>query len=121
MKILLVEDNQILSQALKDKMEQEGLNADAAFNGQEGWDMLQKDEYSLIVLDIIMPIMNGFELLEKIKADDRFKKIPVMIASNLGQDEEIKKGKDLGANAYFIKSNIQLNDLIEKIKEMLPN
>ena len=88
-----------------------------ASNGVKAMEIIKKDKPDLILLDLVMPDKDGFEVLEDLKLDDEFKKIPVIILSNLGQDSDVKKGKELGAIDYMIKANYSMKDVIAKVKE----
>jgi len=80
---------------------------------------VNKKSPDLIVLDLVMPLKDGFETLKELKADDRFKNIPVIVVSNLGQEDDIKKAKTLGAIDYFVKANISLNEMVDIVKKHL--
>jgi DNA-binding response OmpR family regulator len=117
--ILLVEDDTFLSSMYKTKLEIEGYQVYAALNGESGLKMAQEKKPNLILLDIILPKMNGFEVLEKIKSDKNLKHIPVIMLTNLGQKEDIKKSFKLGANEYLIKAHFLPSEVIEKVKKFL--
>jgi len=116
--VLVVEDDQFITNAYKYKFEEAGFDVKIAYNGEEALDLLKKNIPDVIILDIIMPVKNGFEVLSEIKKDKKLSKIPVIVATNLGQEEHIKKAMDLGANEYIVKSELSLNDLVSKIKSM---
>lgn len=115
--ILVIEDDQFLAKVYLAKLQKEGYGVRIAYDGQEGLDELNKKAPDIILLDLILPNMDGFEFLEKIKQEDKYKKIPVIILSNLGQDEDIKRGKKLGADDYFVKANTPLKEIVEKINQ----
>ncbi len=115
-KILLAEDDKFISRAYKDGMERAGFEIIIALDGAEAIKKIKSENPDLILLDLIMPEKNGFEVLEEIKMDDELKNIPVVILSNLGQDSDIEKGKALGAADYLIKSNLSMKEVIEKVK-----
>jgi len=118
--ILLVEDDKFLSTLLKNRMEKDGLSVVHASDGEEAINILRtSSKPSLILLDIILPKKNGFEVLEEIQRDSEFNKIPVIIISNLGQDEDMSKGKDLGAFAYYVKAKMSIDDLVAKVKSFI--
>jgi DNA-binding response OmpR family regulator len=119
MKILIAEDDSFLGNAYKMKLTKAGHELQLAADGEAALKKLESFTPDVIVLDLIMPNIDGFGVLEKVKADDRFKNIPVIVASNLGQEEDIKKAKKLGANDYVIKSDLSLNQLIEKITALV--
>ncbi|MGB9598267.1 MAG: response regulator transcription factor [Minisyncoccales bacterium] len=116
-KILIIEDDKFLAQLLKKKLEEEKLEVVIAPNGEIG--LKNAPETNLIILDLLLPEMDGFEVLKKLKENENTKKIPVLILSNLGQREEIKQGLELGAVDYLVKANFTPREIIEKIKLLL--
>lgn len=119
MKILIVEDESFLLDLYQIKLEQAGFEVVKAGNGNEGVSLARLEQPDLILLDILMPEIDGYEMLAKIKSDPKTKKIPVIIFSNLSQKEEIEKGLKLGASDYIIKTSITPAQLEEKVKEFL--
>ena len=101
-KILIIEDDVFLNELMAKKLIEEGFDVIKAVNGEEGLEMAQQERPDLILLDLILPGMDGFEILEKIKEEPETSAIPVIILSNLGQREDIEKGFDLGADDYLI-------------------
>ena len=118
-KILIAEDEEFLIDAYTVKMQRENFDIGIARNGEEALKLVKEFHPDLILLDLIMPIMDGFQVLAKLQKDENDKKIPVIIASNLDQDASVKKGLALGAKDYYIKSNISINELVEKCKKYL--
>ncbi len=118
-KILLAEDDKFISKAYQDGLGRAGFKVIAAYDGNEALKKAREEKPDIVLLDLIMPEKNGFETLEEIKADNDLKNIPIIILSNLGQDSDIQRGRDLGANDYLIKSNFSIKEVIEKIKESL--
>ncbi|MFH1047098.1 MAG: response regulator [Patescibacteria group bacterium] len=118
-KALIVEDDLLLSKALSSKLEQEKFEVLMAKNGQEALAMAKEHSPDIILLDLMLPVMNGFEVLSNLKLDAQLKSIPVLILSNLGQAEEIKRGEGLGADGYLIKSDVSLKTVVEKVNELL--
>ena len=104
--ILLVEDDQFLSVLLKNRLVQEGFNVLLAVTGDEALKILETNKPNLILMDIILPAKSGFETMEAIIADPKYGRVPIMIISNLGQDSDIARGKQLGAVEYFVKAQI---------------
>src|SRR3989344_7909694 len=102
-KILLVEDDQFLSLLLKGRLEKEGFMVVQAFDGEQGLNLAKTEKPDLIVLDLIMPKLSGFEVLETISGDPQLRAIPVVVATNLGQESDIQKIKSLGVVDYFVK------------------
>jgi len=118
-KVLLVEDDQDLQEMLQIKLGGWGFSVQIAGTGKAALKAMKEDDFSLIILDILLPEMDGLMVLEKMKKDDDFKDIPVLVFSNLGGDTEIQKAKDLGADEFLIKSETNLNVLVDKMKKML--
>src|SRR3989344_7916701 len=115
--ILVVEDDVFLSSLLVSRLQQAGLNVQKAMTGEEALEMLRGGTVpSLILLDIILPQKSGFEVLEEIQADPNLQKAPVIITSNLGQESDIQKGKELGVVDYFVKAQTPIEQLVAKIK-----
>ena len=119
-KILIVEDEEFLSDMYKIKFEQAGYNTVIARDGLEGFELAKKELPDLILLDLILPILDGFKVLAKLRAESSTKKIKVFILSNLGQSDEINKGMKSGADGYFIKANLTPSQLLEKVEKILP-
>jgi len=119
-KILLVEDDQFLGPLLKARLEKDGLAIVWVKNADEAFMALKKERPDLILLDIILPDKSGFEALAAVKADPQMVGAPIVILSNLGQEEDIAKGKQLGASDYLIKADYpSIDDLVVKIREFL--
>ncbi|MGB2762498.1 MAG: response regulator [Minisyncoccales bacterium] len=116
-RILLAEDDKFISRAYKDGLERAGFEVIIASDGVEAVNKIKSEALDLILLDLIMPIKNGFEVLSEIKMMDHdLKKISVVILSNLGQDSDVEKGKALGAVDYLIKTDFSMKEVIEKVK-----
>jgi DNA-binding response OmpR family regulator len=118
-KIFLVEDDPFLSALLKSRLTKEGFDVIHVKDGEEAVNLLRDIKPDIILMDIILPRKSGFEVMEEMKADPQISNAPVMIISNLGQDSDIQRGKELGAVEYFVKAKISIDELIEKIKEFL--
>jgi len=118
-RILLAEDDKFISRAYNDGLTKAGFIVILAYDGVEAVDLADREKPDIILLDLIMPRKNGFEVLSVLKADAGTKDIPVIILSNLGQETDIQKCKDLGAVDYLIKSNFSLKEVINKIKKYL--
>ncbi|MEK7586598.1 MAG: response regulator [Patescibacteria group bacterium] len=118
-KILLAEDDKFLSIALGDKLEREGFIAIKAPNGLEALGLIRSEKPDLILLDLIMPQRTGFQVLEELKKDAELAKIPVVVLSNLGQEPDREKAKALGAVDYLVKSDVQMGEVVEKLKTYL--
>ncbi len=120
--ILLVEDDQFLSSLLKNRLTREGFTVFHADSGPAAIEILKTTRPDLMLLDLILPEKSGFEILEEIKSDPRLqgtKSIPVIITSNLGQESDLAKGKDLGVVDYFVKARISIDEIITKIRKIL--
>ncbi len=118
-RILLVEDDKFLSTALADKLAREGFTVTKAVNGEEALAKVRLARPDLVLLDLIMPQKTGFEVLAELKLEPSTKDIPVIVLSNLGQEVDIKKAKDLGARDYLVKSDVEMKTVVEKIKAEL--
>ena len=116
-KILLVEDELFLSSLLQMKLEQEGFQIERAKDGEEAIQILETFMPDLVLLDLILPKKNGFEVLESMKQNPRFANIPVIIISMLGQDSDIARGKSLGVIDYIVKARLSVDELVNKVKD----
>lgn len=116
-KILIVEDEKSMAKAMRLKLNKENFKARAVFNGEEALQAIEKEKFDLIILDLMMPKMNGFEVLQKLK--ERNNKTPVIVASNLSQEEDAIKVKKLGAVDFFIKSNTPIKELVNSVEKIL--
>lgn len=115
-KIVLIEDDETLAEVLYAELNEAGFEVFPAFDGREGLKQVREKRPDLVLLDIILPEMNGFEVLEEIKKSPDTEKIPVIILSLLGEDEDIKKGLKLGASDYIVKSSHAIAEIVEKVK-----
>jgi DNA-binding response OmpR family regulator len=113
--ILIVEDDKFLRELIAQKLKKEGYNVSEAIDGEEGIKKIKEEKPDLIVLDLILPGIDGFEVLSRMMADKELAKIPVIILSNLGQREEIERGLKLGAKDYMIKAHFTPREIIDKI------
>lgn len=118
-KVLIAEDDHFLAKIYKIKFAKEGINADIATDGNEALEKIREQKPDLVLLDLVMPGKDGFEVLEELQSDKTLKKIPIIVLSNLGQEEDIAKGKSFGIVDYFIKSDISIHDIVKKVKEIL--
>ncbi len=116
-KVLLIEDDVFIGGLLQLKLEQSGFEVERALDGEQGFEMIESFQPEIILLDLILPKRSGFELLEMMKQDPRFSKIPVIITSNLGQDSDVERGKTFGVIEYIVKNKLSLEDLVTKVKE----
>jgi DNA-binding response OmpR family regulator len=120
-KILIVEDEAFLLDMYKIKFKQEGFEVISAVDGNEAIKTAKTEEPDIVLLDILIPEIDGFEVLKELKEDPATKSIPVLIFSNFSQKEEIEKGLSLGAVDFFVKTNYTPAQVLEKIKDILIN
>jgi DNA-binding response OmpR family regulator len=118
-KILVIEDDKFLKKIYQTKLTLEGYLPILASNGSEGLEAIKNEKPDLVLLDLIMPVKTGFEVLEEINKNKNYKSIPIIVASNLGQDDDQKRVMELGARDYIIKSDTTIQGIINKIKELL--
>jgi DNA-binding response OmpR family regulator len=118
-KILIVEDDKFLRELITKKLKDEGYETVGAGDGEEGLDKAKKESPDMVLLDLILPGIDGFEVLSKIKDDTALSSIPVVILSNLGQREEVEKGLKMGAVDYMIKAHFTPGEITEKVKTVL--
>lgn len=118
-KILVVEDETFLVKIYSVKLKKEGYDVTLATDGEEAIKMAAETKPDLILLDLILPKLNGFEALEEIRKNASLKKTPVIVLSNLGQEEDIKRAESLGATDYLVKANFSIQDVVSKIKTVL--
>lgn len=118
-KILVVEDDKFLRELITQKLSREGYNVKEAVDGEDGVVKVKKENPDIILLDLILPGIDGFEVLAKIKEDSETKNIPVVILSNLGQREDVERGIKLGAVDFLIKAHFTPGEIIEKIEKIM--
>lgn len=117
-KIVLVEDDQFIVDMYKIKLAPD-FDLRVAVDGQDGLDLIRQFKPDLVLLDIILPRLDGFEVLEEIKKDPELKDIPVLLLTNLGQRDNIRRGLRLGALDYVIKAHYTPGEVAEKVKQVL--
>ena len=115
--ILIVEDEKPLAHALALKMEHEGFAVHIALNGGEGMKEALTGKYAITLLDLIMPDIDGFTILQAMQ--EKGVKTPIIVLSNLGQDEDRERAKKLGATDYFVKANTPISEILRKVKSLL--
>lgn len=118
-KILIIEDEPVLQKTLSTALEQEGYEIKNAVDGEIGLRLAKETKPDLILLDLILPKIDGFEALEVLKNDDETKDIPVIVLTNLESAEEIERALAMGATTYLVKANYDLKDIIQKISETI--
>ena len=114
-KILIVEDDPFFSMILKGRLEKEGIMVFQAFDGEQALKLARENTPDMIILDLIIPKLSGFEFLETIFADPHLNRIPVIVASNLGQESDIVKAKQLGVIDYYVKVRTSVDDLVKML------
>lgn len=118
-KILIIEDEEIILELLQRKLTQEGYEISVARDGKEGLENMKEAKPDLVLLDIIMPKMGGFEVMEEMQKDSELKEIPVIIVSNSGQPVELDRAQKLGAKDWLIKTQFDPQEVIDKVKKQL--
>lgn len=117
--ILIIEDDDFVVKAYKVKFEKEGFNVAVALDGNEALAYLKKEPADLIILDLMLPEINGFDVLATIRKNEKWKKVPVIVMSNLGQEQDIKRCQALGISDYIVKSDIKISEVVEKVKSLI--
>jgi CheY-like chemotaxis protein len=117
--ILLTEDDALLNRMYQEKLEHDGYTVKTAGNGEDALTLIKKEKPDIVLLDIMMPIMNGLEVLKRLKANPKTKHIPVLMLSNLAGGIEPEEAMALGADAYMVKAENLPDTVVEKIKEVL--
>lgn len=117
--VLIVEDDTFLANIYKTKFEMEGYKVSVSENGEIGLSDAKKKKPNIILLDILLPKMDGFTVLKNLKSDDEVKDIPVILLTNLGQKDDVEKGLELGAVDYLIKAHFKPSETVEKVKKVL--
>jgi DNA-binding response OmpR family regulator len=118
-KLLIVEDDIVLQKALADFLEEDGFSVVCASDGQIGIEMAKSEDLDLILLDIILPKKDGYQVIKEVRADEKIKKIPIVLLTNLGSLNDVEKALNLGATTYLVKADYKLEEISEKIKVVL--
>jgi len=118
-KILVVEDDKFLRELISKKLVKEGYTVIEAVDGEKAIESIKEKGLGLVLLDLILPGIGGFDVLAKIKSDPVLAKIPVIILSNLGQKDDIEKGREMGVDDYLIKAHFTPNEIIERIRAII--
>jgi len=118
-KILIVEDDPFLREMMVRKLVGSNYHADAAADGEQALKKVKDDKPDLILLDLMLPGIDGYEFLSRVQKDKATKSIPVVVLSNLGQKEEIDRAKKLGAIDFLVKAHFTPDDIVKKVKETL--
>jgi CheY-like chemotaxis protein len=117
--ILLIEDEELLINLLQRKLTEAGYDVRLARNGEEGLNTMREKNPDIVLLDIIMPVKGGFEVMEEMAKDDNLKKIPIVIISNSGQPVELDRAKKLGAKDWMIKTEFDPTEVLDKVVKQI--
>ncbi len=117
-KVLIVEDDRLIFTILSRELSDAGYEVSNAYDGEQALTLTRDQRPDIVLLDILLPRKNGFEVLQDLKADDDLSSIPVVILSNLGQPDDIKKGRDLGAEDYLVKVEFEPKQIISKVRAL---
>jgi len=117
--ILLIEDDPFLIEIYATKLKEAGYSVETAEDGDEGLRSIKEKTPDLVLLDVVLPNFNGWEILRKIKKDDNLKDLKVIVFSNLGEKDEIEKGLNLGATKYLVKAHYTPSEVIKEVKKIL--
>jgi DNA-binding response OmpR family regulator len=118
-KILFIEDESALQKTFRDVLEKEGYQMISALDGESGLRLAKAQKPDLILLDLILPKKDGFEVLKELKSDESTKEIPVIVLTNLEDIESVEKAIELGATTYLVKAQYTLEEVIQKVKKAL--
>lgn len=118
-KILFIEDETDLQKTFQEALKPEGFEIISAFDGETGFNLAKEKVPDLILLDLILPKLDGIEVLKRLKENEKTREIPVIIFTNLEEIEKVEKAMELGAKAYLVKTEYSLEEMIEKIKTIL--
>ncbi|OGD23325.1 hypothetical protein A2Z10_01370 [Candidatus Azambacteria bacterium RBG_16_47_10] len=118
-KIVFIEDERTLQKMLGEALEAAGFSVASANDGETGLALVLQEMPDLVLLDLILPKMDGFSVLQTLKGDEKTKDIPVMVLTNLETAEDVEKVITLGATTYLVKANYDLPDIVEKVREVL--
>lgn len=118
-KVLIVEDDLPTIEAIAFKLNKAGIHADTALNGEEAMERIKREKYDVILLDLLLPKKNGFEVIKEVRADSSFKKTKIIAFTNLGSEDDRKKAAELGVNDYLVKADMKIDDVIEKVLKNL--
>jgi len=117
--ILIVEDDVFLADLYKTKFTLEGFKVAVAYDGEKGLEMAKKGEADVVLLDLVLPKLSGFDILKELRSGGKTKDTPVLLLTNLSQKADVEKGLKLGANDYLIKAHFMPSEVVEKIKKLV--
>jgi CheY-like chemotaxis protein len=118
-KVLIIEDEDVFIEMFGDRLKQEGFSVVPAKNGKWGIKEAENGDFCCILLDMMMPAMNGYEAVQVLRSNEKTENIPIIILSNSALDSEVKKAMDLGANAYYVKTKVTPAEVVAKVKELI--
>ena len=118
-KLLVVEDDLVLQKTLQDFLSEEGFEVVCASDGEAGLEMVSSQKPDLVLLDIVLPKKDGYEVLSAVKANEETKDIPIILLTNLGSMADVEKAIELGATTYLVKADYRLEEVTAKVKEVL--
>ena len=118
-RVLIIEDDSFLQSLEVNKLKKEGYDVLTASTGKEGLQKINEPGIDIILLDLVLPNFDGFEILEKIRATEALKKTPVIVFSNLSEEKDIKRSEELGATDFMVKSNFTLDELVQHLNKIL--
>lgn len=117
--VLIVEDDAFLAEIYQKKFEMEGFKVSTANNGEKGLADMKKKMPDVVLLDVLLPKMDGFAVLDAAKADAKTKNIPIILLTNLGQKDDVQKGLQKGAEDYLIKTHFKPSEVVDKVRKVL--
>jgi len=117
--ILFIEDERNLQKTFRDLLEDEGYEMISAMDGEEGLRDAKKEQPDLILLDLVLPKLHGFKVLEELKGNEKTKDIPVIILTNLEGTDEVQQALEMGVTTYLVKSDYELNEILDKVGKAL--
>ena len=117
--ILLVEDDAFVAGMYQTKLSMLGYTIRVAGDGEEGWRMLTAEPPDLLLLDVVLPKRDGFEILAAVRKDPKLQDLPILLLTNLGQKPDVQRGLELGANDYVVKAHFTPSEVVEKIEKLL--
>jgi DNA-binding response OmpR family regulator len=119
MKALIIEDEEVLAKVLQEKFEKENFETEIVGDGGKAFEAAKNFRPDVVILDIILPNKDGLQILQELKSDPELKNIPVIMSSNLGEDEKIKMALSMGAADYMVKTQHPINEVVEKVRNYL--
>ena len=117
--LVLVEDDEFLASIYQTKFDMEGFKVSIAGNGEEGLKLVEKKMQDIVLLDILLPKLDGFAVLERLKSNPKTKHIPVILLTNLGQKDDVDRGVELGAADYLIKAHFKPSETVDKVRKII--